>query len=316
MQKKIVISVLVTFLATLLISVPTTAVLAEQSGDTPDSGVTSYIKQIYDSLVTLTYGSDAGGGWGNWGAMWNRIRSAAEWTPAGTATADEVADGETFYSGSRSLQTGNAALGPDWSKQSLQDYDDYRGYRYDWNTYEWITEDEDNTDEESVWVHTSGTEDAGVWQDTRTGLYWSADQGNMTNLFTRVQTVPGTYDCPFFDSDPRGSYTGGDEDCGDAINYCATLELDADGDAVDDVGWYLPSQKELMQASIDGMYNQTTPDFTGLYRGETEGYPLYFWSATELSVSDSNTWVVGTAYGGAGDGGEDGSYSVRCAFRD
>ena len=63
---------------------------AEQSGSSPISGATSRIKTIYDALAALSYGSDAPGGWGNWGAYWNRIYSAAEWTPSGNAAVADV----------------------------------------------------------------------------------------------------------------------------------------------------------------------------------------------------------------------------------
>lgn len=353
MNKKILLTSIISVLGTTLLIAPIsfhTGVRAEQLGDTPESGVVSYIRQIYNSLVSLGYGSDSAGSWGNWGAMWNRIRSASEWTPSGTAGADDVAKGKTFYSNSRTpvvgalSLTGNAGVddvasgktfysnsltkltgtalfgaGLDYSLQSLQDYDDYRGYRFDWNLLEWIVEDEDTTVEESKWIHTSGDEDTGVWQDTRTGLYWSAEQGEMTNEFTREQTVPGTYDCPFFDSNPRGSYVGGVEDCGEAINYCATLELDADGDGIDDTGWYLPSQKELLQAYLDGMYNQTTFNFAGLMSGEIDGggfygYPLYFWSST-MEPDYESVFAVSLAEGYVQAEEKDSNNFVRCVFR-
>ncbi len=88
-------------------------VLAEQSGSSPESGVTSRIKTIYDSLVSLSHGSDAAGGWGNWGVMWNRIRSAAEWVPTGDATEADVVSGKLFYKDSRTQKTGTLSLSGD-----------------------------------------------------------------------------------------------------------------------------------------------------------------------------------------------------------
>ena len=85
-------------------------VLAEQSGSSPESGATSRIKTIYDSLVSLSHGSDSAGGWGNWGVMWNRIRSAAEWVPTGDATEGDVASGKIFYKDSRTQKTGTLSL--------------------------------------------------------------------------------------------------------------------------------------------------------------------------------------------------------------
>ena len=40
-------------------------VLGEQVDGSPDSGATSRIKTIYDSLVTLGYGSNSAGSWGD-----------------------------------------------------------------------------------------------------------------------------------------------------------------------------------------------------------------------------------------------------------
>ncbi|GAI90279.1 unnamed protein product, partial [marine sediment metagenome] len=82
-------------------------VLAEQSGSSPDSGATSRIKATYDSINTLLHGSESAGGWGDWGTWWNRIRSAGEWVPDGTAAVGEVPSGLTFYAGdSRSQKAG------------------------------------------------------------------------------------------------------------------------------------------------------------------------------------------------------------------
>ena len=84
-------------------------VLAEQTGSTPDSASTSRIKTIYDSLVSLSHGSESAGAWGNWGVMWNRIRSAGEWVPSGDATEADVVTGKTFYKDSRTIKTGTKA---------------------------------------------------------------------------------------------------------------------------------------------------------------------------------------------------------------
>ena len=335
MNKKIVISVLVTFLATLLISVPTTAVLAEQSGDTPDSGVTSYIKQIYQSLVTLTYGSDTAGDWGNWGAFWNRIRSAAEWTPAGTATADDVVSGETFYSDSRTPRTGllsltgdateddvafgkifysntftpltgNAPASIDWTNLQFSARDDYAG------TYNGGTAPEDYQGEEAEWTDHSVDTDV-VWKDERAGLYWSADRGVLTsNNFTAMSLET----CDFFDTGlyaTRAAYPGGDADCGDAINYCATLDY---GDRTD---WYLPSQKELMLAYIDGMYNQagtTAEEAAAFVYGTTNGGGYPFWSSSEVSSNDRLAWYVNLDRGNPYSNPKARGSAVRCVSRD
>jgi hypothetical protein len=338
MNKRMILAWAFSILATLFLAVPVsfhTGVLAEQSGDTPESGMTSYIKQIYDSLVTLTYGSDAGGGWGNWGAMWNRIRSAAEWAPDGTATAGDVvygktfygltrdpltgtlaltgdataADvtlGKTFYSDSLTRLTGTAPAPIDWTNLQFSARDDYAG------TYNYGIGPEDYQGEEAEWTDHSVDTDV-VWKDERAGLYWSADRGVITsNNFTAMSLET----CDFFDTGlyaTRAAYPGGDTDCGDAINYCATLDY---GDRTD---WYLPSQKELMLAYIDGMYNQagsTAEEAAAFTWGTTDGGGYPYWSSSEVSDLDIYAWYVNLYYGITLNFSKTSGYAVRCVARD
>lgn len=317
---------------------PATAVLAEQSGDTPESGAVSYIKQIYDSVVTLGYGSDSEGRWGNWGAMWNRIRSAAEWMPSGTAGVEDVAKGKTFYSGSRALMSGTMALTGDagvddvvlgktfysnsltklvgtapvpfdYSLQALSEYDDCEGDE-DWTMNP--GEIGDYQGEESTWTNTlplnGGSEE--VWKDERTGLYWSHLILFATNEFQDQDHSS----CLFFDGitetdrmASRYSYDGLTSACGDAINTCGSLELDADVDGVAETEWYLPSQKELLQAYIDGIYNQAGIDLTTRYS---------FWSSTEVSDYPDAAWHIYLHNGSpSNDGKGFGEPGVRCVTR-
>ncbi len=295
-------------------------VFAEQLGSSPESGETSRIKTIYNSLVSLSHGSESAGGWGNWGTYWNRIRSAAEWVPSGNATnsdvkngvtyygnsrtqltgtlslignaaTTDVASGKTFYSNSFTQQTGTANLAPDYSAQSKVVWDDNKNSS---------SSDGDNAGEESTWENTSGTASSGVWKDNRTGLYWSANQWTMSNLFTVAA-------CDFFISESRGSYAAGDSDCGNAINHCANLNLASGGTSNTD--WYLPSQKELMQAYLDGMYNQTNINFATNLR---------FWSSTEDSLNDLNAWNLYFYNGSSAVGSKSttSNQSVRCVRRD
>ena len=106
-MKKILISVfiglLIGILGTYLFNSAKMA-LAEQSGGSPESGVTSRIKTLYDNLVVLGFGSDVD--IPDWGAYWNRIKTAASWVPSGAAGVANVLTGQTFYSNSRTQQTG------------------------------------------------------------------------------------------------------------------------------------------------------------------------------------------------------------------
>ncbi len=256
-------------------------VFAEQSGSSPESGTSSRIKTAYDWLVAkgANYGATDAGDWtNNWGTWWNRIMEAAAWEPDGTAAVGDVTMGKTFYAGlgDRTIKTGTYDPATSlYLPQSLMNWDDY--------------ETGDETGEESSWTNTAGIATTGVWKDGRTGLYWSNAQGQNSNIFPDQNHSA----CPFFSSTPRGSYDGLDADCGNAINTCGTLSLDADslvagGDADPETDWYLPSQKELQQAYIDGMYNQTNTTFTS---------SSAFWSSTEYSSTPANAWYVGLGSG-------------------
>jgi hypothetical protein len=262
---------------------------AEQSGESPESGSDSHLKQGYDWLVVkgTNYGGTDSADWTeDWGTYWNRIMEAASWEPGGDLSASDVFSGKTFYGGlnNRDVQTGIL-------DQSLMEYDNY--------------EDGDSEAEESTWTNTAGAADSGVWQDQRTDLYWSIHQGLMSNTFPDQDHSS----CDFFSESDRGNYDGSDADCGDAINICATLELDADGDSIAETDWYLPSQGELMQAYLDGIYNQTNAIFVsgGL-----------FWSSTEVSDTTSDAWYVILYYGATRSFPKDTDIFIdtRCVRRD
>jgi hypothetical protein len=306
MNKKNILMVTVSILMTLIISIPSTLVFAEQSGSTPESGVTSRIRQVYDALVGLAYGDESAGSWGDWGTMWNRIRSAAEWTPDGTATSEDVVAGETFYGSSRVRITGTGPQPIDFSLQQFMERDDYAGPYYTGLA------PEDYQQEEAEWTDHSVNTDI-VWKDERTGVYWSPDRGVLTtNSFTAISLNT----CDFFDEtqySTRGAYPGGDSDCGDAINYCATLDFGGRTD------WYLPSQKELMMAYIDGMYNQagaTPTDAAAFTYGTTSGGGYPFWSSSEVSDVPTYAWGVYLYRGNTDSLNKADDYAVRCVARD
>ncbi len=85
---------------------------AEQVGSSPNNSSTSTIKSLYDNLVTLNHGTSTN--------YWQRIQTAGEWVPDdATATADKVCQGETFYSGNRTIKTGTKVCP---NSQSLTNY--------------------------------------------------------------------------------------------------------------------------------------------------------------------------------------------------
>ena len=280
-----------------LLGVLIAPVNAEQAGSSPDTGgAESVITRAYNYLLTKgdTYGASSSPDWTyNWGTYWNRIMYSATWKPDGTATESDVLSGKTFYSDSRTKKTGTATTSPpiDFSLQQYVEYDDYRVSDY--------------TGEESTWVKTSSASGANVYQDTRTGLYWSSSIGSYTNGFSS----PSTGYCPFFSSTPRSSYgtSGTDPDCGNAINACAVLSLSSKDGQPADTDWYLPSQKELYQAYIDGIYNQAGSSFTTTSN---------FWSSTEYYSGGTIVWHEYLNSGYTHYTNKTNSYSVRCVRRD
>lgn len=268
----------ISFVALLLFLSLGGVVLAEQINNTPESGAVSRIKAIYDSLLSSGYGSDSAGSWGDWGAIWNRIRSSAEWTPQGNATANDVISGKTFYSNSRELSTGTAPEAVDYSLQALEMWDDLS--------------ESDFEDEESTWSNTYVLDETGigVWRDERTGLYWT------TPLSTQYSNYFDSWGyCSFFGSDEMTNnelldshhlYDGSDEDCGEAINACGLLSHKLNsGDAASSTNWYLPSIKEIMQAYQDGIYNNTTIR------------PSYVWAASGIDGWSTYAYVGDFSYG-------------------
>ncbi|MBW6441844.1 DUF1566 domain-containing protein [Patescibacteria group bacterium] len=273
---------------------------AETSGSSPESGATSRLKQAYDTLVSL------GEGYGDTqpidypydhGTYWNRILYAAFYSPPGTATEQDVLSGKTFYSQySRQLKTGTAQEGtyPAAHLQQYVQYDDAHASDYE--------------GEESEWINTNSSAGSEVWYDTRTGLYWArSEPTTLSNSFPAISSGS----CPFFDSIPRSSYTSSNTSpaCGNAINACATLSLETHTGQLAQTDWYLPSQKELKTAYINGIYNQTSTTFATTSA---------FWSSTEYSTNVNGAWYLVFSRGSSeGAGSIKGvAFTVRCVRRD
>ncbi len=236
----------------------------QQQGGSPDSGRTSIIRTLYDELVTLDYGSDDPGTWGDYTYIWNRVFSAA--------TEDRI----LLYG---HLDTQNWNL---YGLQSLVEYDDTRKDQAGHEDYV--------KKSSSFWTQVYEDTDGEVWRDERTGLYWSDVQdSSISNDFDAI-------DCSFFDVD-RAGYEGGDADCGDAINYCADLDL-AGRD-----NWYLPSMDEIYQAYLNGIYLKTRDDFT-----DTN----YIWSSTEHSDDANEAWRLKISSPDSSAVAKTGDNSIRC----
>lgn len=186
-----------------------------------------------------------------------------------------------------------------WSPQRLQTIDDWLNGGGTTGTYN------EYTGEEATWSAVSGSPfNAGfatsstplnyfpvganvylfsgrVKQDTRTGLWWSdvASTGavtavatSTTNVFT-LQGVAGKGDGNRPWDTSTTTVTNGN-----AINFCNALNDISFGGYTD---WYLPTQKQLMQAYIDGSANNL-PNPDGSFWSSTENYidTAYAWSVT------------------------------------
>lgn len=288
------------------------------------------VRGIYGKLVELGYTQELSDV--DLDSMVEKVQEASNWIPRGTVTTSDVLEGKTFYNNSRDLQTGTYVpeefefLGDaqvtdvmsgkkfysdsgtlltgtytpptpiDFTNMQYSTYDDYAGGDY----FGWGgTLTDDYQGEESEWSNMSVGEDI-AWRDERTGVYWSADQGTMSNIFTMAS-------CDYFTSIPRSSYDGLDSDCGLAINYCATLDFAGRTD------WYLPSQKELMQAYIDGIYNQAGIDEESAAAFVTD---QFYWSSSEVSDYSSFAWYVSLYRGDTGNIQTNIYRVVRCVSRD
>ncbi len=273
-------------------------VQAEQTSSSPESGATSRLKQVHDWLLAKSNPNYGGAQPADYpydrGTYWNRILYSAFWEPDGTATESDVLSGKTFYSGSNNRVQKTGTLTPPTSPgayyEQFVEYDDAHASDY--------------TGEESTWTNTNALSGSEVWYDSRTGLYWARSQPTtLTNSFSS----PSTGFCSFFTTTPRGSYDGSDADCGAAINACGTLSLASTQGQSADTDWYLPSQKELDRAYIDGIYNKTSADFTTTSS---------FWSSTEYSSDSTYAWNELLVDGNAGNDAKTLNFAVRCVRRD
>ena len=277
MKKAIIIAIFAFAVASVAL-VGSRYVLAEQSGSSPDSGATSYIKATYDSIVALGHGSVSAGSWGDWGSYWNRIRSAAEWLPSGNATVTDVVTGKTFNNNSRTQATGTRQVAGPCSTQAYQD--DHASATQSNNCSKtWTTNPTPVTGDDN--------RAPGGNFDPVTSITWSM-------LLLRTGTTIG------FSSATNTTFSWGNTH---ANNLGITAPVAGDRTAIQlcadqGNGWRLPTQKELMQAYIDGSYwNLTQPS-------------NYFWSATESG--STYAWYVTLNNGYTNHYSKTSAYQLRC----
>ena len=226
-----------------------------------DNGKTSRIKQLTDELATLGYGSTSNTP--DWGANWNRISTSAKWTPNGDTTPSDVAEGKTFYSNNRTQQTGTK---PSVGVCPTQSRHDSAGAKADNCGLTWTTP-----------APTQAGDDK---KDPNTGLVWSkclVNNAGANDFSPNTSCATYSWDDTLANNSSRT-----------AIQLCSDRGA----------GWRLPTQKELLQAYIDGSnYNLVAA-------------AANHWSATEYSVT--NAWYTHLSSGNTGGNLKGNASQVRC----
>ena len=245
-------------------------VSAESYPGGTDNGLTSRIGELDATLTGLGYGTTTATP--DWGNMWNRVKTSATWTPAGNATANDVAKGKTFYGNNRTEQTGTRNVTGLCPTQKWHD-----GYgSADANQV-------NNCVDQIVWTVPSDGVEGTDKQDPVTGLIWSQRLWN-------DPATPGA--APKFSASASSTYSWDaslkDNNGKTAIELCSERGN----------GWRLPTQKELMQAYIDGSFWNLSQSVA------------YHWSSTENS--GANAWFVYLSGGITGNNIKTTAYAVRC----
>lgn len=228
----------------------TKIIWAEQQGTTPESGSISHLKSLSSDLAGLTLGSETNSP--DWGTMWNRVATAAKWVPQGTATANDVSTGKTFYSDSRDTKrTGSYQQASDCPGQTGRDRDIANNPPSNCGL---------------TWVTTSPAVSGDDKQDPRTGLVWSQSLYIYNNIvqFSVSNNSFWSWDASYTNNINAGNKT--------ALQLCSDR-----GNS-----WRLPTQKELIQAYIDGFY----------YNVNDKAHE--FWSATSKDSTNAISMDMGS----------------------
>jgi hypothetical protein len=163
----------------------------------------------------------------------------------------------------------------------------------------------DMNKEEGTWASTTDTSlgsetiaSGVVKQDTRTGLYWSDCYSLAQDGVCDTITDDFDLDGVIGDTDD-----GLDAEGGDSVDFCEALSLDMDADGTDETDWYLPGQKELMVAYVNGAANNIpNPAY-------------YYWSSTEVYNNVSYAWFVYLFSGYTNGNSKTNNYYARCVCR-
>ena len=260
-------------------------VMAEQSGSSSESGLTSKIKTLYDDLSTLTFGTDTDTP--DWGAYWNRIKTAAKWTPNGDATEADVANGKTFHSvNSRTLKTGSVSAGSDYGIPKTGQTTSYPNGD--------ATDRDDGYYEKgkpTSGVHYQDNGD-GTITDNATGLMWLQDPslaggGSYPNTWATALNTPATMTWA------------------NAIINCEALTYATYSD------WRLPNIKELQSIVNYGRLSPTIGEST-LESPWVNTQSGDYWSSTTYAGDASYAWGADFYNGYVVGDGKTFEYYVRC----
>ncbi|MCX6783691.1 MAG: DUF1566 domain-containing protein [candidate division WWE3 bacterium] len=257
------------------------AVLAEQSGSSPDSGAsTSKIKTISTAVAALSYGSISAGTWGDWGTMWNRIYSAAI-----VGFNDSLVAGLKNGSGTGTIVAYTKALG------GVDDYNYNQTIPSDTYKRTWVTCNSGNT-----YCGTGRSVLNGlVSQDPNTNLVWSPQINASSTWFVANNCIPPG------SSGNLGYPAGTCVNNGDVSCVCVKNTSPKTGcENYDDGLWRLPYQKELMQSYIDGSW------------GNLATASAYYWASATTSNATQYAWYTFQASGYTYTNSKTVTYSVRC----
>lgn len=210
----------------LIIALATTSyqillVHAEQSGSSPTSGADSRLKQLSDSLESLSYGDPNNGALGDWGEYWNRVSSAAQ-DPFSDAKANGL-----FNGGNTDFPQNKGGIHDDITLPA-------GSYTATWTTC-------------NAGNNYCGTgETIAEKRDENTGLVWSERISASANWFTANNCLqPSNGVAP---QGPDACSSNGNPGC-----ICTKLTESKTGcEAQGDGNWRLPYQKENMMAYIGG----------------------------------------------------------------
>lgn len=237
-----------------------------------DNGKTSRIKQVSGDLVTLGHGSTSNTP--DWGADWNRIVTASKWKPQGDIGPSDVKVGKKFYNSNRNEQTGTLETAGPCPTQAWSD-----GVAQS-NASPATREQAMINNCVSNWPVANPAVVGDEKHDPVTGLTWSQCLKNTsgTIIFT-------TSSCSYFSWDNSQVNNVGRS----AAELCSERGN----------GWRLPTQKEFLQAFIDGSYFNLT------------NLSSSYWSATQAALSVS-VLSVRMDTGGVGFSGSGNNNWVRC----